>query len=123
MPYALTDDGVRLHFEETGSGCPVILVHEFAGDLHSHEQQLRHFGKSYRAIAFNARGYPPSDVPEEVASYSQARAADDILAVLDHLRIPKAHVCGLSMGGTGAVWLSSPRALSLCVAAAAAPAG
>ncbi|HET7888782.1 MAG TPA: alpha/beta fold hydrolase, partial [Bradyrhizobium sp.] len=99
MPYATTDDGVRLYFEETGTGQPVIFVHEFAGDLRSYEPQMRHFGKRYRAIAYNARGFPPSDVPQDVASYSQARAADDILAVLDHIKAPKAHIVGLSMGG------------------------
>src|SRR5262249_52379539 len=85
MPYATTDDGVRLYSEETGSGTPVIFVHEFAGDLRSWEPQIRHFGKRYRAVVYNARGFPPSDVPEQVSSYSQARAADDILAVLDHI--------------------------------------
>ena len=65
MPYATTDDGVRLYYEETGSGTPVIFVHEFAGDHRSWEPQLRHFGQRYRAITFAARGYPPSDVPEE----------------------------------------------------------
>src|SRR6201994_1231746 len=99
MPYATADDGVRLYFEETGKGTPVILVHEFAGDLRSYEPQMRHFGKRYRAIAYNARGFPPSDVPENVSSYSQARAADDILAVLDHIGAPRAHIVGLSMGG------------------------
>src|SRR3712207_6692102 len=83
MGYATTEDGVRLYFEETGSGTPVIFVHEFAGDLRSWEPQLRHFGKRYRCIAYNARGFPPSDVPEDVGAYSQARAADDISAVLD----------------------------------------
>ena len=118
MPYATTDDGVRLYFEETGSGPPVIFVHEFAGDLRSHELQLRHFGKRYRAISYNARGYPPSDVPEQVSSYSQARAADDILAVLDHIGAPKAHIVGLSMGGFATLHfgLRHPsRALSLCI--------
>jgi pimeloyl-ACP methyl ester carboxylesterase len=118
MPYATTDDGVRLYFEETGSGRPLILVHEFAGDLRSYEPQMRHFGKRYRAIAFNARGFPPSDVPEHVSSYSQARAADDILAVLDHLGEPQAHVIGLSMGGFATLHfgLRHPqRALSLCI--------
>ncbi|MBD0270650.1 MAG: alpha/beta fold hydrolase [Acetobacteraceae bacterium] len=99
MPHATADDGVRLHYEETGSGTPVIFVHEFAGDCRSWEPQLRHFGQRYRAIAYNARGYPPSDVPPEPASYSQDRAADDAAAVLDHLGIGKAHVVGLSMGG------------------------
>ena len=118
MPYATTDDGVRLYFEETGSGCPVILVHEFAGDLRSYEPQMRHFGKRYRAIAFNARGFPPSDVPKHVASYSQARAADDILAVLDHIGERQAHIVGLSMGGFATLHfgLRHPqRARSLCI--------
>lgn len=118
MPYATTDDGVRLCFEETGSGNPVIFVHEFAGDLRSFEPQMRHFGKRHRAIAFNARGFPPSDVPEQVSSYAQSRAADDILAVLDHVGAPKAHVVGLSMGGFATLHfgLRHPeRALSLCI--------
>ena len=87
MAFATTDDGVRLYYEETGSGAPIIFVHEFAGDHRSWEQQLQHFGRRYRAITYAARGYPPSDVPEDPASYSQSRAADDILAVLDHLAI------------------------------------
>jgi len=99
MPHATTDDGVRLYYEETGSGTPVIFVHEYAGDHRSWEAQMRHFGRRYRAITYAARGYPPSDVPETVAQYSQVRAADDIAAVLDHLKIDKAHVVGLSMGG------------------------
>jgi pimeloyl-ACP methyl ester carboxylesterase len=118
MPYATTNDGVRLYFEETGSGHPVIFVHEFAGDLRSYEPQMRHFGKRYRAIAYNARGFPPSDVPEHVASYSQARAADDILAVLDHIGESRAHIVGLSMGGFATLYfgLRHPkRALSLCI--------
>ncbi|MBV9561636.1 MAG: alpha/beta fold hydrolase, partial [Bradyrhizobium sp.] len=118
MPYATTDDGVRLHFEETGSGHPVIFVHEFAGDLRSWEPQLRHFGRRYRAIAYNARGFPPSDVPEDASSYSQARAADDILAVLDHVGERKAHIVGLSMGGFATLHFGlrhGARAASLCI--------
>jgi pimeloyl-ACP methyl ester carboxylesterase len=99
MPHATADDGVRLYYEESGSGIPVIFVHEYAGDHRSWEAQMRHFGQRYRAITYAARGYPPSDVPEDVAKYSQVRAADDIGAVLDHLQIDKAHVVGLSMGG------------------------
>ena len=99
MPHATTDDGVRLYYEESGSGIPVIFVHEYAGDWRSWEPQLRHFGQRYRAIAYNARGYPPSDVPENVAAYSQHRAADDIRSILDHLKIDRAHIVGLSMGG------------------------
>jgi pimeloyl-ACP methyl ester carboxylesterase len=119
MPQARTDDGIHLHYEETGTGAPVIFVHEFAGDIRSWEPQLRHFGQRYRCIAFNARGYPPSEVPESPAAYSQARAADDIAAVLDHLRIDRAHVVGLSMGGFATLHFGlrhATRARSLCVA-------
>jgi pimeloyl-ACP methyl ester carboxylesterase len=118
MPYATTDDGVRLYFEETGSGRPLILVHEFAGDLRSYEAQLRYFGKRYRTIAFNARGFPPSDVPEDVSAYSQTRAADDILAVLDHIGEQQAHIVGLSMGGFAVLHFGlrhRHRARSLCI--------
>lgn len=118
MPSATTDDGIRLHYEESGEGTPLIFVHEFAGDHRSYEAQLRHFGRRYRAVAFNARGYPPSDVPEAVSAYAQARAADDILAILDHLGAPKAHVAGISMGAFATLHfgLRHPdRALSLCL--------
>jgi pimeloyl-ACP methyl ester carboxylesterase len=119
MPNAKTDDGVNLYYEETGSGTPVIFVHEFAGDFRSWEPQVRHFCKRYRVITYNARGYPPSGVPEDVSAYSQNRAADDIKSVLDHLRIDLAHVVGLSMGGFAALHFGfrhPEQALSLCVA-------
>jgi pimeloyl-ACP methyl ester carboxylesterase len=99
MPYAVTDDGVKLYCEENGTGTPVVFVHEFAGDCRSWEPQVRHFGRRYRVISFNARGYPPSDVPEAVSAYSQNRAADDIVTVLDHFGVERAHIVGLSMGG------------------------
>lgn len=98
MPHVTTDDGVRLYYEEVGSGIAVLFVHEFAGDFRSYEMQMRYFGQRYRCIAFNARGYPPSDVPDG-NKYSQERARDDIRSVLDGLNIEKAHIVGLSMGG------------------------
>lgn len=99
MPHLTADDGVKLYYEETGTGLPIVFVHEFAGDYRAYESQVRHFSRSYRCIAYNARGYPPSDVPDDVERYSQDRARDDIRAVLDALRIDKAHIVGLSMGG------------------------
>ena len=112
-------DGVRLYCEETGTGYPVVFVHEFAGDTASWEPQVRYFSRRYRCVAYNARGYPPSDVPEDPDSYGQARAADDIAAVLDRFGIDRAHVVGLSMGGFATVHfgLRHPgRARSLVVA-------
>jgi len=119
MPNAKTDDGINLYYEETGTGRPVIFIHEFAGDYRSWEPQVRHFCKRYRVITYNARGYPPSGVPRDVSAYSQNRAADDIKSVLDHLRIDLAHVVGLSMGGFATLHFGfrhPERALSLCVA-------
>ena len=99
MPHAVTDDGVKLYYEEAGDGPPIIFVHEFADDIVGWEPQIRCFSRNYRCIAFNARGFPPSDVPEEVSSYSQLRAAEDVRDVLKHLKIDKAHIVGISQGG------------------------
>ena len=113
------DDGVSLHYEETGSGTPIVFVHEFAGDHRSWEPQVRHFSRRYRCIAYSARGYPPSEVPEDVERYSQARARDDIRCVLDALGIQRAHVVGLSMGAFATLHFGISygyRALSLTIA-------
>ncbi len=99
MPRATASDGVGLHWEESGSGTPILFVHEFAGDHRSWARQVRHFAKSHRCITYAARGYPPSDVPRDVSSYAQARAVEDAVSVLDAARAEKAHVVGLSMGG------------------------
>lgn len=99
MPYITTQNGVKLYYEEAGAGLPLVFVHEFAGDHRSYEAQMRHFARRYRCVAFNARGYPPSDVPADPASYSQEHARDDILAILDVLGLDRAHVVGISMGG------------------------
>jgi pimeloyl-ACP methyl ester carboxylesterase len=97
MPYAVAN-GARLYYEGAGSGVPVVFVHEFSGDLTSWEAQIRCFSRRYRCIAFNARGYPPSDVPASVAEYSWTTAVDDIAAVMRHARAATAHVIGCSMG-------------------------
>ena len=119
MPMAKTDDGWELFYEETGAGVPLVFSHEFAGDLRSWEPQVRHFSRWYRCITYNARGYPPSSVPPDAASYSQDRAVADLLAVMDAAGVARAHVVGLSMGGFAALHLGlqrPERALSLCVA-------
>lgn len=98
MPTIRTDDGVNLYYEEAGSGSPIIFVHEFAGDYRSWEPQMRHFSRRYRCIAYSARGYLPSDVPESPDRYSQERVRDDIGAVMKGLGIDRAHIVGCSMG-------------------------
>jgi pimeloyl-ACP methyl ester carboxylesterase len=120
MPTARVD-GINLFYEELGEGVPLVFVHEFAGDYQSWHLQVRFFSRRYRTIAYNARGYPPSDVPTDPAAYSQDRAVEDIRGLLDALGIRKAHICGLSMGGYATLHFGirhPDRALSLVVAGA-----
>jgi pimeloyl-ACP methyl ester carboxylesterase len=102
---APTPDGIELYYEEEGQGFPLLFVHEFAGDHRSWAPQLGRFSSKYRCITYSARGYPPSDVPADVSAYSQHRAVDDAIAVLDAARAERAHVVGLSMGGFAALHL------------------
>src|SRR6202171_54867 len=120
MPYAVASDNVRLYFEEAGSGTPIILLHEFAADHTNWEPQMRYFSRGHRCIAYSARGYTPSDVPPSADVYTYKHFYTDALAVLDHLKIAKAHFVGLSMGSYSSlqIGLNAPeRALSLTLAA------
>src|SRR3989442_9164702 len=121
MPRALVN-GISLYYEEAGQGSPHIFVHGFAGDHRSGRPQVQFFSRRYRAIAYNARGYPPSDVPEDPKAYSQDRAVEDLRGLLDALSIKKAHVCGLSKGGYATLHFAlryPDRLLSVVVAGAA----
>lgn len=98
MPYISAHDGTRLYYEEAGNGTPVVFVHEYAGDYRTWEPQMRHFARVHRCVTFSQRGYPPSDVPEDGARYSQDIFRDDVIALMGALTIDKAHVVGHSMG-------------------------
>lgn len=118
MPVAHVN-GIKLYYEITGEGVPVIFSHEFAGDYRSWEQQVRFFSRRYQVITYNNRGYPPSDVPNGPEAYSQEIIVEDLCHLLLHLKISKAHIVGLSMGANVALnfGLSHPgMCLSLVVA-------
>ena len=120
MPHAVTSDHVRLYFEEAGQGTPIIFLHEFAADHTNWEPQMRYFSRGHRCIAYSARGYTPSDVPASAEAYTYKHFYTDALAVLDHLKIAKAHFVGLSMGSYSSlqIGLNAPeRALSMTLAA------
>ena len=106
MPHAVTSDNVRLHFEEAGSGTPILFLHEFAADHTNWEPQMRYFSRGHRCIAYSARGYTPSDVPTSADSYTYKHFYTDAIAVLDHLKIAKAHFVGLSMGSYSSLQVS-----------------
>jgi len=120
MPY-IDAAGARLYCEETGSGYPIVFVHEFGSDYREWESQVRYFSRAYRCITYNARGYPPSDVPEDANQYGWEFAVDDIAAVMKGLAVDRAHVVGLSMGGYAALQfgLRYPEKASAIVAAGA----
>src|SRR5438876_675360 len=82
MPFA-SANGASLYYEATGAGFPLVFVHEFGGDYRSWEPQ----------------------------AYSQAIATDDLVSVLRHLRIPSAHIVGLSMGGFATLYLGLRHAM------------
>lgn len=112
--------GAKLYFEETGRGYPIIFLHEFGSDCRQWESQIRHFSGAYRCITYNARGYPPSDVPEDPALYGWELSVADIAAVMRGLAIECAHLVGTSMGGYAALQfgLRYPDRASAIVAAA-----
>ncbi len=118
MAYA-ESNGVRLYYEEAGQGFPIVFAHEFSSDWRAWEGQLRHFSRRYRCIAYNARGFPPSDAPQDLEAYSQDLFVADMAGLMDALAIEQAHVVGLSLGSMTTLHfgrLHPERARSLVVA-------
>jgi len=98
-----TSDGIKLNVHSTGSGAPVVFVHEFSGDARSWEPQINYFSRYFRCTVYSARGYPPSDVPAAPTAYDQTRAAEDLADVVRGVADSPAHIVGLSMGGFAAL--------------------
>jgi pimeloyl-ACP methyl ester carboxylesterase len=122
MPMITSTDGTRLYFEEAGTGTPVVFVHEFAGDYRTWEPQMRYFARSHRCVTFSARGYPPSDVPDDPARYGQEIARGDVIAIIDALGIARAHIVGHSMGAYTALHVGI-RNRDRCISVTAAGCG
>jgi len=103
MTRITASDGVTLYSESQGSGVPVVFVHELAGSCRSFDLQVKEWQVRHHCVIFNARGYPPSDIPPTIESYSQDIAADDIGAVLDGFGLTDAHLVGVSMGSASSL--------------------
>ena len=95
----LARDGDRIYFEVTGGGVPVVLIHGFTLDLRMWESQVEALSRSFTVVRYDVRGFGRS-VPVLTA---HAVAAEDLLALLDHLEIPQTHIVGMSMGGRIAI--------------------
>lgn len=96
-------NGVEIYYEVTGQGYPLIWSHEFGGSYDSWEDQVKFFSRRYQVITYAARGWPPSDVPEDPAAYTQDIVVNDLYLLMRHLNISEAHIGGLSMGGSVAL--------------------
>lgn len=89
-------DSGKLFYEELGKGEPLIFIHGHSFDHYEWEPQFYAFAKKYRVIRYDVCGYGRSSMPRE---YSSCSHAEDLLQLMNTLKIKKAHLVGLSMGG------------------------
>jgi 3-oxoadipate enol-lactonase len=93
-------NGIRTHYIDVGTNSrdpPIVLIHGFPLALEMWNPQIEFLKDKYRVIAYDIRGHGNSDDGD--GQYTIEFFVDDLIALLDHLKIPKATLCGLSMGG------------------------
>lgn len=93
-------NGVRLRYVEQGQGPAIVLMHGYTGTLDRHwinNGVFANLAKDHRVIAFDLRGHGKSGKPHEPGAYGETMAAD-VVRLLDHLKIERAHVIGYSLG-------------------------
>lgn len=93
-----SSNGVKIRYIMVGKGEPVILVHGFAGNLGMWDPLIDDLANDYEVIAFDCRGHGKSDKPHDPRQYG-IEMVNDIVRLMDHLQIKKAHIMGYSMGG------------------------
>jgi len=94
----LTVNGISMAYDDCGKGPALLLIHGFPLNRGMWQSQLEPLsGAGYRVIAPDLRGFGESDAP--AGGYSMDGFADDLIALLDALKIDRAMVCGMSMGG------------------------
>jgi len=126
MTHITSPDGTRIHVVVEGpEGAPAILfAHSIGCDLHLWDAQAEALRARCRVIRYDARGHGLSHAP--AGDYRIEQLAADALAILDALDVERAHLCGLSLGGTLGQWLAlhaPERLLSLTLADTAARLG
>ena len=93
-------NGIRIHYVDVGTNSqdpPIVLIHGFPFALEMWNPQIDFLKENYRVIAYDIRGHGNSDDGD--GQYTIEFFVDDLMALLDYLKIPKATLCGLSMGG------------------------
>lgn len=99
-PRSFDSNGVKLYYVEEGNGEPVVLVHGFAVNLQLQWVRpgiFKDLARDYRVIALDNRGHGQSDKPHDPKKYGR-ELVEDVIRLLDHLEIKRAHVVGYSMG-------------------------
>ncbi|HTM54885.1 MAG TPA: alpha/beta hydrolase [Pirellulales bacterium] len=94
-------DGVKIHYLEAGQGSPVVLIHGYTGTAQGNwfsNGVAEALAKNHRVVAIDCRGHGKSEKPRDPNKYGP-QMAKDVLEMMDHLNITKAHVHGYSMGG------------------------
>lgn len=89
-------DSLKLYYEESGKGEPLILLHDHSLDNRMWNKVFNKLSKSYRVIRYDMRGYGKSDMPEVGFGFLHA---DDLRNFMDALGLKKAHISGVSLGG------------------------
>jgi pimeloyl-ACP methyl ester carboxylesterase len=97
-------DGVRLHYQESGTGTPLVLLHGFTSSTYSWKDVFEPLSKRFRVIAVDLKGFGFSGKPD--GDYTRRAQAALVTHLLDHLKIDKAWLCGNSMGGEVALNLA-----------------
>lgn len=90
-------NGLKFHYQETGSGVPLILLHGGSANLQSFDAQVPAFAEHFRVITMDSRGHGRTENPSHKMSY--ALMADDVIAFADALKLDKPLVLGYSDGG------------------------
>lgn len=103
MPYLEREDGFRLYYERSGSGPTVLFAHGAGGNAMSWWQQVPAFVEAYDVITFDHRAFGRS--PDIEAGPGRTAFGADVVALLDHLEVQRAHVVAHSMGGRAAMAL------------------
>ena len=100
----VTTNGIRIAFSDDGTGQPVVFVHGFPLNRTMWQPQVAALSSTFRIVTVDLRGHGDSDAP--LWRYRIDDFVDDILAVLDDLRLPRVSLVGLSMGGYVALALA-----------------
>lgn len=99
MSFAKTDDGLKIYYEQRGSGSAVLLSHGFRASSAMWQNQMKALSDRYRVIAWDMRGHGRSDSPDDPAAYSLERGVADMAAIMRDCGADRAAIGGLSLGG------------------------